>query len=148
MLGDPGRRPDDGSTGRQGAAAGCLKSPVGYNLPMPLYSWNSMEQEQLNPRVGRKAIFSENMTIARLELLKDGVVPEHSHVHEQITMVESGALKFRLGGAEQIVRAGEVLTIPPHLPHSVEVLEDSVVVDVFSPARDDWRRGDDAYLRR
>jgi quercetin dioxygenase-like cupin family protein len=69
-------------------------------------------------------------------------------VNEQVSMVESGALKFFIDGREEIVRAGEVLTIPPHAPHAVEVLEDSVVVDVFSPPRDDWKRGDDAYLRR
>jgi quercetin dioxygenase-like cupin family protein len=51
-------------------------------------------------------------------------------------------------GREQIVRGGEVLTIPPHAPHAVEVLEDSVALDVFSPPREDWIRGDDGYLRR
>ena len=35
-----------------------------------------------------------------------------------------------------------------NVPHEVEALEDSIVLDVFSPARDDWRRGEDAYLRR
>jgi len=115
---------------------------------MPLYSWKSVELEQLNPLLGRRAIFSENMTIARLELQKHAAVPEHSHVNEQISIVEKGALKFFIDGGEQIVRAGEVLTIPPNVPHGVEVLEDSIVLDVFSPARDDWRRGDDAYLRR
>src|SRR5437016_5050964 len=88
--------------------------------PMPHYSWNSIEQEQLNPLLGRRAIFSENMTIARLDLRKSATVPEHHHVHEQITMVEKGALKFFIHGGEQIVRAGEILTIPPNVPHSVE----------------------------
>jgi quercetin dioxygenase-like cupin family protein len=46
------------------------------------------------------------------------------------------------------VRAGESIAIPPNVPHSVEAMEDSVVVDIFSPSRDDWQRGDDAYLRR
>jgi quercetin dioxygenase-like cupin family protein len=115
---------------------------------MPHYSWNTIEQEQLNPLLGRRAIFSENMTIARLDLRKGAAVPEHHHVNEQISIVETGALKFFINGGEQIVRGGEILTIPPNVPHAVEVLEDSVVLDVFSPARDDWRRGDDAYLRK
>ena len=115
---------------------------------MKHYGWEHMEQEQLNPRVGRKAIHAANMTIARLEIQKDAIVPEHSHVNEQVTMVERGALKFIMDGREQIVRGGEALTIPPHSRHSVEALEDSVVTDVFSPAREDWIRGDDAYLRR
>ena len=46
------------------------------------------------------------------------------------------------------IEAPPVERFAPHVPHGVEALEDSVVVDVFSPAREDWIRGDDAYLRR
>src|SRR5437588_12078357 len=105
---------------------------------MELYHWNRLEREQMNTRIARQVIHSANMTIARLELQKDANVAQHSHVNEQITMVERGALKFFIEGKELIVRAGEVLTIPPNAPHGVEVLEDSVVVDVFAPAREDW----------
>ena len=115
---------------------------------MVLNDWNTLEREQMNAHITRKVIHTAHMTIARLELQKDAVVPEHSHVNEQVTMVERGALKFFIEGREQIVRAGGILTIPPHAPHGVEVLEDSVAVDVFSPPREDWKRGDDAYLRR
>ncbi len=88
------------------------------------------------------------MTIARLEMQKGAAVPEHSHINEQISMVEKGVLKFFMEGKEQVVRAGEVLVIPPNVPHAVEILEDAVVVDVFSPSRQDWIRGDDSYLRK
>src|SRR5438477_1915195 len=115
---------------------------------MKLYDWNQLEAEQLNPRMRRKAIHTQNMTIARLEIQKSAVVPEHHHVNEQVATVERGALKFFIDGREQIVRAGESLAIPPHMPHAVEALEDTVVVDIFSPGREDWLRGDDAYLRR
>ena len=115
---------------------------------MKLHVWNSMNQEQLNPRIARKAIHGASMTIARLELQKYATVPEHSHVHEQIAMVERGALKFFIGGQEVVVRGGEALEIPSNVPHGVEALEDSVVVDVFSPSREDWVRGDDSYLRK
>jgi quercetin dioxygenase-like cupin family protein len=47
-----------------------------------------------------------------------------------------------------IVKAGETLRIPPNVPHSAEALEDSVATDLFSPPRQDWINGDDAYLRR
>ncbi|PWU09530.1 MAG: cupin domain-containing protein [Terriglobia bacterium] len=115
---------------------------------MPLHNWNTVEEEQLNPRMIRKVIHTQGLTIARLRLLKYAVVPEHSHVNEQVTMVEQGALKFRMDGREHTVSAGEALTIAPHAPHSVEALEDSVVIDIFSPRRDDWMRGEDTYLRR
>jgi quercetin dioxygenase-like cupin family protein len=45
------------------------------------------------------------------------------------------------------LRAGEILCIPPHVPHEVIALEDSVALDIFNPPRQDWIDGDDAYLR-
>jgi quercetin dioxygenase-like cupin family protein len=107
---------------------------------MTHYEWNQVPAEQLNPHISRKAIHSGNMTIARLELLKDAVVAEHNHHNEQITMVERGALKFAIDGGHKVVRAGETLVIPPNVPHSVIALEDTVVFDIFAPKRDDWPR--------
>jgi quercetin dioxygenase-like cupin family protein len=90
----------------------------------------------------------KGLTIARLSIQKGAIVPEHRHVHEQIATVEKGALKFFIDGGEQTVKAGESLAIPSNVPHGVEAMEDTVVVDVFSPCREDWLRGDDSYLRR
>ena len=115
---------------------------------MVLYDWASMPPEELNPHITRRAIHTANMTIARLFLKKGGVVPEHSHVNEQVAFVESGALKFIMEGGEHVIRAGQTLVIPSNVPHKVEVLEDSEVTDTFSPVREDWLRGDDAYLRK
>jgi quercetin dioxygenase-like cupin family protein len=49
---------------------------------------------------------------------------------------------------DQVVGAGESLVIPPNVPHGVVALEDTLVTDVFTPRREDWIAGDDAYLRR
>jgi quercetin dioxygenase-like cupin family protein len=81
-------------------------------------------------------------------VLKKGAhVPTHQHMHEQISHVVGGALEFRVDGKAIAVRAGEILCIPPHLPHEVVALEDSVALDIFNPPRQDWIDGDDAYLR-
>ena len=74
-------------------------------------------------------------------------MPMHHHENEQVTVVESGSLLFFFPDREQVVKAGDILPIPPNLPHKVEALEDSVATDLFSPVREDWVRGDDAYLR-
>lgn len=87
------------------------------------------------------------MTVARIRLSEGAVVPLHQHANEQICMVEKGALRFVVDGGEQVVRAGEALCISPNAPHLAEALEDSIVTDLFSPVREDWIRGDDAYLR-
>ena len=119
-----------------------------YNTPMTHYDWNRMPAEQLNPQVKRRAVHTENLTIARLEIAKDAVVPEHAHVNEQVATVERGSLRFNIGGRDLVVSSGQSVAIPPNVPHSVVALEDTTVVDVFSPRRDDWLRGDDGYLRR
>lgn len=116
-----------------------------------LHRWESMPTEKLNDRIGRRVITGERMMIAHIYLKKGSVVPRHQHHNEQITYVLDGALRFHLGeGGEQevTVRAGEVLTIPPNLPHTAEALEDTLDVDVFDPPRQDWLDGTDAYLRQ
>jgi quercetin dioxygenase-like cupin family protein len=114
---------------------------------MQHYNWNLIEEEPLNPLLGRKTIHGGSMTVARIRLGKGAVVPMHSHANEQISMLESGAVRFTIAGEERTLRAGDTLVIPPDAPHMVEALEDSLAVDVFSPVREDWIRGDDAYLR-
>jgi len=115
---------------------------------MQIYRWDQVENEQLSAAISRQVIHGETMTLARISLKRGSNVPEHSHHNEQISAIERGVLKFVLDGVEQILRAGEMVRIPPHVPHSVEALEDSVAVDLFSPRREDWIRGDDAYLRK
>ena len=113
-----------------------------------IFHWDTVPSEQMNPLVARQTIHSDTMTIARLSLKKGCLVPTHRHANEQISFVQAGRLRFVLDGEEQIVEAGQILRIPPHVPHSAEALEDSIAMDVFSPRREDWIRGDDAYLRK
>src|SRR5579864_1146655 len=105
---------------------------------MEHFIWGLIEEEHLNPLLSRQLIHGRNLTVARIRLGKYAMVPLHSHVSEQLCMVERGALRFVVAGEERIVRAGEALQIPPDAPHLAEALEDSVVIDVFAPRREDW----------
>ena len=109
--------------------------------------WSSVEVEALNPLLGRHFVVGQNVMLARVLLKKGCIVPEHSHHNEQITYVLDGALKFWIDGKEIVVNAGEVLTIPPHMPHKAEAIEDTVDLDVFNPPRADWIQKTDGYLR-
>jgi len=111
-------------------------------------SFETMPIEHLNPLIERQFVAGEGSMLARLLLRKGCIVPLHSHENEQITYILEGALKFLLQDKEIVVRAGEVLVIPPHVPHSAEALEDTVDLDVFCPPRADWINGTDAYLRK
>jgi quercetin dioxygenase-like cupin family protein len=115
---------------------------------MAKHAWTNIPVERLNPLVTRQVLHTEKMTVARLLMKKGAVVPLHHHVNEQITMLTEGRLRFVVEGVETEISAGDLLQIPPNAPHLVEALEDSAATDLFSPAREDWIRGDDAYLRR
>ena len=115
---------------------------------MELFSWESVKKEVLNDKVARKVISAEKMTMAQIFIAKDGVVPLHHHENEQISSIVTGAMRFEIEGKEIVLRAGDVLSIPPNVPHRVTALEDSQALDVFSPIRIDWLTGKDDYLRR
>jgi quercetin dioxygenase-like cupin family protein len=115
-----------------------------------LHAWENIPLEQLNPDLGRKMITGQNVMLTQIFLKKGCIVPKHSHHNEQVTYVLEGKLKFLLGDdqdEEVIVKAGEVLVIPSHLPHSAEALEDTFDIDIFDPPRQDWLDGTDNYLR-
>jgi len=111
------------------------------------YRWADIKPEQMNPLVTRQYMVGKNTMLARIVLKKGAQVPAHHHFHEQICHVVEGALKFDIDGREVVVRAGDILAIPPDVPHGVVALEDSVALDIFNPPRQDWIDGDDAYLR-
>lgn len=115
---------------------------------MMLHDWQNIPLEQMNPLLARRVIHGTNMTVASLTIAKGAEVPWHSHLNEQMSVMLSGKLRFEFeGGHEFTVQAGQVMEITPHLAHRVIALEDSTVFDLFSPVRDDWRKGDDSYLR-
>ena len=114
------------------------------------YRWDDLPREELNPEIGRRIVNGDSMMIAHVYLKKGAIVPKHAHHNEQLTYILEGVLRFRLGEDESQhvdVAAGEVLHIPAHLPHTAEALEDTLDVDIFSPPREDWLDGSDAYLR-
>jgi quercetin dioxygenase-like cupin family protein len=115
---------------------------------MILRKWDEIQKEDLSPLVGRQTLHGETMTVARFHLKKGAVVPTHSHANEQITMVQQGRMRFVIDGKEIVAEGGQLLQIPPNAPHMAEAIEDTIAVDVFSPVRADWLRGDDAYLRK
>ena len=109
--------------------------------------WSSVPIEDLKPLLQRHFIVGQDIMLARVLLKKGCIVPLHSHHNEQITYILEGALKFWIDGKEIVVHAGEVLTIPPHMPHKAEALVDTVDLDVFHPPREDWINKTDQYLR-
>ncbi len=114
---------------------------------MDLFSWDSMKKEMLNEKLGRKVINGQKVTMAQIFLDKGGVIPNHMHEGEEMGWQLEGTAKVEMEGREFIVHKGEVMHVPSKVPHSVTALEDCVMLYVFSPIRQDWLDGKDAYLR-
>jgi quercetin dioxygenase-like cupin family protein len=127
--------------------AGGAKQRAAAKAELKHIPWASVELEDLNPLLQRHFVVGQNVMVARVLLKKGCIVPEHSHHNEQITYILEGALKFWIDGKELVVNAGEVLTIPPHMPHKAEAVEDTVDLDIFNPPREDWINKTDKYLR-
>jgi quercetin dioxygenase-like cupin family protein len=112
--------------------------------------WEALTTESLmGGTVRRRFVYGDNCMVAQIWLDKGAEVAEHTHTAEQITQVFEGALRlmFRTTGETHDVKAGEVIVIPANVPHAAVALEDTYESDTFSPRRDDWITGTDAYLR-
>ena len=114
---------------------------------MKYIPWKTVEREQLNPLIDREMLVGDKLMLARVLMKKGAHVPLHQHHNEQVTYILEGSLKFNVGGKEIVVRAGEVLCIPPNMPHEAWAEEDTVDLDVFNPPREDWLNKTDDYLR-
>ena len=89
--------------------------------------------------VSVRAVHGERITLGVVELEPNAVVPEHSHENEQLGMVLSGALTFRVGDESRELGPGGTWCIPANTPHEVVTGPDGgVVIDVFAPTRGDW----------
>jgi quercetin dioxygenase-like cupin family protein len=122
---------------------------TGRNQPDILpTSWQSLKEERLTDELSRQVIHGEKATLARLTLKAGAGVARHYHANEEFCWALSGALEYQLDDRTIAVRAGEIILVPPNVPHAIFALEDSTCVDFFAPVREDWLKGEDQYLRK
>jgi quercetin dioxygenase-like cupin family protein len=115
-----------------------------------LQRWDQVETETLTPWISRQMIHGDRIMLAQIHLKKGCVVPLHQHDNEQFSYVLEGKMRLWVGKGELeeiVIESGEVLHLPSNVPHKAEALVDTRCLDVFSPPRQDWIDGTDAYLR-
>jgi quercetin dioxygenase-like cupin family protein len=114
-------------------------------------NWETIPVEEVNPSMHRRIVTGEKLMIARMKF-KDGfLVPLHHHVHEQVTQVISGHIRFWFGEKKDQVLdlfAGDVVVIPSNLPHEALMIGEVEEIDTWSPPREDWLNKTDDYLRK
>ena len=106
----------------------------------PLHTaWNSIPKEEVQQGIERQMIVGKNVMICRFRFAPNLVAPAHEHPHEQMTIVEQGRVLFTIGDEQRLAKAGDVLHFPSGTWHGATILDEEVVlVDIFSPIREDF----------
>jgi quercetin dioxygenase-like cupin family protein len=83
-------------------------------------------------------VHGQKTLMSQFKLSKGAKIPSHAHPHEQTGFMVSGKLRFTVDGEVVDVAIGDSWCLPGGVEHSAEALEDAVVIEVFSPVRDDY----------
>ncbi len=97
--------------------------------------------EQVDAGVKRKIMaYDDKLMIVKVGFESGGIGSLHNHHHSQITHVESGVFEVEIDSEKKILKAGDAFYIPPNVVHGAVCLEEGVLIDVFSPMREDFIR--------
>jgi quercetin dioxygenase-like cupin family protein len=106
---------------------------------MPFVRYSDISQRDAFPGVRGRYAHGDKMTAGLINLDANIEVPSHAHPHEQFTIVVSGCLEFTLGDETREMTTGDAVLIPGGVRHGVKTQEACVLLDVFSPVREDFR---------
>ena len=95
--------------------------------------------EQMDKGIKRKIMaYDDSLMMVKVEFETGGIGTVHQHYHTQITHVESGVFEIEIDGEKQVLKSGDGFHIPPNVWHGAVCLEAGVLIDVFSPMREDF----------
>jgi quercetin dioxygenase-like cupin family protein len=102
-------------------------------------NWADIPVEHPAEGIERQMVVGERIMIVRFRFIPFLVTPEHTHMHEQMSLVVSGRVRFFVEGEERIASPGDVLHFPPNCLHGATMMDEEVVlIDIFSPIREDF----------
>lgn len=105
-----------------------------------MFSYNQdVQAVSCEPGVTRKILnYSDQLMMCELHFEKGSRGKLHRHTNEQITYIAKGSFEFTISGETHVVSRGDSVFMPANAEHGVTALEDGILVDVFSPKRDDF----------
>ena len=99
-----------------------------------------VEAVEMLPGVWRRTLnHGERLMVVQVTLEKGVVVPVHSHPHEQITYIVEGQLAMEVEGQTYMLGPGDSLLFPGDVGHGATAIERTLVIDTFSPPREDYK---------
>lgn len=118
-----------------------------YQSSPLFYKFEKMPIEKLTDKISRQYIYAGQSMLVKWIFKRGAKIPLHHHVNEQITWITKGKVIVYSQGKKYTVKAGEVIIFPPHVPHEFIILEDTIDIDFFTPAREDWINQSAGYLQ-
>lgn len=114
---------------------------------MPFISIDDYEPVELAAGARARTPYGKHLMLSYLEMEAGSVIPTHAHPHEQAGMLLEGRLELTIADESKICEPGDMFIIPPNTPHgAVPVGGRAVVLDVFSPVREDYARLFNRYI--
>jgi len=108
----------------------------------------NIEWEKIDDKLQRKIFgYNESIMMVKVHFKVGGVGPLHAHPHSQTTYVESGSFEVTIGNEKKVLRAGDGFYIPSNVEHGAICLEEGLLIDVFSPVREDFLEGISGYSK-
>lgn len=100
---------------------------------------DTIEWEQVAPGMKRKIMsYDDSLMLVKVAFEKGGIGTLHHHYHTQISFVAKGVFEIEIDGNKRVLKQGDVFYAAPHLMHGAVCIEAGVLVDVFSPMREDF----------
>jgi quercetin dioxygenase-like cupin family protein len=100
---------------------------------------SSLPWTQLEPGVRRQILgHGDDLMMVSVEFEKGALGKLHHHPHRQVTYVARGTFRVTIDGRDETLRQGDCFYVAADLLHGVEALDDGTLIDVFTPAREDF----------
>lgn len=100
---------------------------------------NELEWQKPGEGIERQIFgFDNRIMLVKVKFKKDAVGELHEHENSQVTYVESGVFEVTIGNKKKLIKKGDGFYVPPHTKHGVICLEEGMLVDAFSPMREDF----------
>jgi quercetin dioxygenase-like cupin family protein len=106
---------------------------------MSIVDLDKLPKKEIVPGFLGSMIHTDQVTVAYFDIKAGSILPEHHHVHEQISSLIKGEFELTIDGKIHQLKPGKVAVIPSNIPHSGKAITDCTIIDVFSPTRDDYR---------
>ena len=107
---------------------------------MPIINLETIEEKELLPGYKVRFVHSDNVTFAFWDVEAGSKLPDHSHVHEQVSQIIEGEFELTIEDRTFLLEHGKVAIIPSNAKHSGKAITNCKIIDTFYPIREDYKK--------